>query len=298
MRFVSAAVLSMALAALPAASFALTHSTEYRTNIGNYRTCVGGLDDSCTYADVVSPSNYYLANNHKITVLHQSNGNVQLRIDAGTIKGDTDFSFPCDNEYHSCSVGSPGNCSGPKGPTQGCNRDTCLGGSNEGAQCNTASQCPGGACTAGAACTVTRCTGGPRDGELCGGSAPSCTSSNGSTGWELRFLGNRSSGVFVPAYLLNYYELKGNGACEKRCPFTLESDGSYNDDVICTIVGSCSGGPEVFHHVILLDRQDLDDGVGPKQILGVPSVGPASILEGSGGVGSWIDPGDPAKYGD
>src|ERR1043165_4323209 len=56
-----ATLIAAPIAAAPA--YAITHPTEYKTNLDNYRTCTDPLLDTCDYPDVLSPSIYYLPSN-------------------------------------------------------------------------------------------------------------------------------------------------------------------------------------------------------------------------------------------
>src|SRR4029079_10611694 len=107
--------------------------------------CAADPLGTCDFADVSSPSTYYLTNGSTATVIHASNGNVQVRIDANGITADDDISYPCADTQFQCIAGV---CTGPRSGT-GCSQNRCFGGSNNGGVCATASACPGGSCTGG-----------------------------------------------------------------------------------------------------------------------------------------------------
>jgi hypothetical protein len=87
---------------LAGVAHAINHTSDYSANMGNYRTCTSPLLETCGAAEVISPSNYHLGDGTKTTVIHKSDGTVQLRIDAGAIVTDTDISYACDDELFAC----------------------------------------------------------------------------------------------------------------------------------------------------------------------------------------------------
>lgn len=264
------------------AAHAINHTDDYETNIGNYRTCTSPLLDSCSYADILSPSLYYFANNTKTTVIAKANGDVQLRIDSGSLLHDTNVSYSCLDQTFACVSGT---CTGPKAPTA-CTVNRCIGGTNDGGVCSSSTACPGGACTGGASCVVPACQGGPRDDKECGGAHPACTSVANSTGWSVVFRGNQNWAESTPDGLRPYLRGDGDSGCMKVCPFDLNGSGAINSNKLnsCSNSGPC-GGVETFHHVEIRDPQG--------EIVGIPTLGPALTP-----LDYWFQPGDPARVGD
>jgi hypothetical protein len=263
---------------------AINHTSDYKTNMQNYRTCTDPLLSTCAFPDVISPSKFYLAAVYTTTVIHKDDGTVQLRIDAGGIATDTDVSYPCQDEVFPCNGTT---CTAGPRQGSGCTINRCIGGSNNGGVCSTSSACPGGSCTGGASCVAPTCQGGPRDNKECAGTQPACTSVASTAGWSVVFRGNRTGFSFTPSPPWYHYQLKGDDSsgCMKVCPFSLDSTGAINSaGLTCTTSGDCgSSGPDVFHAVEL---RDLDD-----ELLAIPGIGGATVDN----IGV---EGDPAKAGD
>ena len=80
-------VLAAAIAMMTAASVAhaINHTSDYKTNMDNYRTCTDPLLDTCDFEEVLSPSKFYLPDGTTTTVIDKDDGTVQLRIDSGGI---------------------------------------------------------------------------------------------------------------------------------------------------------------------------------------------------------------------
>ena len=278
------AAVAAAVAALVGATTAraISHTTDYKTNIGNYRTCTDPLLDACDYAATLSPSKYYLPSGTTTTVVHKDDGTVQLRIDAGGILTDSGISYACQDELFRCVASA---CE--DGPREGnfCTANRCFGGGNDGAICSNPSACPGGDCTGGASCVAPTCQGGPRDNKECGTGKPACTDVADSTGWSVVFRGNYAGSTYqAPDW---HFHLRGDGedGCIKACSFSLGSTGAINSaGLSCSVTGVC-GAVETFHYVELRDP----DG----EIVGIPTVGPALLVSDSFAV-----EGDPAKVGD
>lgn len=271
-----ATMLATALAASPAP--AINHTTDYRTNMGNYRTCTDPLLDTCDFPEALSPSKYYLPNNTTTTVILKDDSTVQLRIDAGGILSDANVSYPCDSTLFEC-LNSKCSPTSPD-PTKGCMQNRCFGGTNNNSPCSNSSACPGGTCTGGDACVWQTCQSGPRIGKVCGGSAPACTSVADSTGWSVVFRGNAGSGYYTNAW---HSRILGDGedGLMKVCTFSLGSTGAINSTGL-----TCTGTQaEVFDYVELRDP----DG----EIVAIPTVGPALLP-----FDSWTVEGDPARVGD
>lgn len=269
--------------AVASAAYAINHTSDYKTNMGNYRTCTDPLLDSCDYAETLSPSKYYLPAGTTTTVIHKDDGTVQLRIDAGGLLTDSGISYSCVDESFRCIASA---CD--DGPRKGnfCTANRCFGGSNDGAQCTVSSACPGGACTGGAACVAPTCQGGPRDNKECGGTFPACTNVADSTGWSVVFRGNYSAYTYqAPSGW--HFHLRGDGedGCIKACSFSLGSTGAINSTgLTCNTTGTC-GALETFHYVEMRDPEG--------EIVAIPTVGPALIVNDLVAI-----EGDPAKVGD
>lgn len=265
---------------------AISHTSDYRTNMNNYRTCTDPLLETCTYEEILSPSKFYLPHGTTTTVIHKDDGTVQLRIDAGGILTDTGISYPCGDRTYPCSAPT-GVCVGGVHPGTGCTRNRCLGGSNDGASCAVDSQCPGATCTAGASCTSHVCLDGPRDGFSCGGGSDlACTNVANTSGWSVVFRGNQSS--FQSNGDTTYTnKLVGDGdvGCMKACSFSLGSTGAINSSGLsCSLTSTC-GLLDAFHYVEIRDP----DGA----ILAIPTVGAATLPY------DWlVEEGDPARTGD
>jgi len=284
--FVSFASVVLALASA-SPTLAITHTNDYKANFQNYRTCTDPPLSTCGYADVLSPSKFYLPGNAKSTVIHTDTGTVQLRIDAGGILTDNGVSYDCVNELFQCSGGK---CTAGPNKDLSCIVDSCFGGSNHGAGCSTNSQCPGGSCTGSTSCTAPTCQGGPRDDKRCGAGNPACTSTADTSGWSVVFRGNRAYWhyVFDPLPVKIYFQLQGDGdtGCMKVCPFSLDSNGAINSSgLTCSASGDCTGAIQDFFAVELRDPDD--------EILGIPGAGPAYIQPPGG-----MQDHDPAQYGD
>ena len=275
---------------------AVTHTTDYKTNIANYRICDPIELDSCEFADVLSPSQYYLADGKKITVIYTDAGVVQMKIDAATIKLDDYISYSCANENFTCKETNANYCDAPPGgnQTQSCVRNRCTGGTNAGAACTVDSQCPGGGeCSGSTNCVYQVCQDGPQDGHFCGtgGGTVSCTSTNNVPNFTVRITGNETGGHLVWSSVLYY--LRGNVStgegCVLTCDVDLGSDGSINSSALsCASTGDCTTAPiETIHSVELLDPTGA--------ILGISGVGPARLTDFSGPV---TNSGDPAMHGD
>lgn len=280
-----AVALTVAVAAMVTAhpAYAINHATEYKTNMGNYRTCTDPLLDSCEYADTLSPSKFYLPSGTTTTVIHKDDGTVQLRIDSGGLLTDTGISYDCVEQLYPCVSG---HCVGGHNNGFTCTANRCHGGSNAGATCTVDSQCPGGTCSDGSACSAFGCDGGPRDALECSYTGnPTCTSVAGTSGWSVVFRGNYAAFNYVaPSW---HFFLRGDDddGCIKACSFTLSSSGAINSTGLsCSTTGTC-GGVEAFHYVELRDP----DG----EIVAIPGVGPALIVPGYLAV-----EGDPAQVGD
>ncbi len=281
MRMITMALLVIAYST-PAHSF--THVNNYETNIGNYRTCTDPLLETCSYAEILSPSLYYLPHGTKTSVIGKSDGTVQVRIDSGGVLHDAGVTYPCTDETFTCNGST---CTeGPKTGT-GCTINRCIGGSNDGLFCDHASLCPGGSCTGGASCVAPTCQGGPRDNKECGGTQLACTNVANSTGWSVVMRGNyqwieNDSGNVRPHLLGD-----GPSGCMKVCDFSLNSSGAINGYTnTCSVSGDCSG-LETFHHVEIRDPNG--------EVVGIPTIGNAVLpWDGAGG----YLPGDPARVGD
>ncbi len=284
-RFALAALATaITMVAATSAAHAITHTGDYKTNMGNYRTCTDPLLDTCDYADVLSPSLFYLPAGTTTTVIYKDDTTVQLRIDAGGILTDDGISYTCSLEPFPCIAAK---CSGGRHHNESCVATTCVGGTNNGGACSAASACPGGACTGGAAnCSSNVCHGGLRDGELCGESSdPACTSVVSTSGWSVVFRGNFSTSSFQSPNW--HYRLRGDDTdgCMKVCSFSLGATGAINTSGLsCSLTPSC-GGLETFHYVELRDPNG--------EIVAIPTVGPATLVNGLVAV-----EGDPAKTGD
>lgn len=264
-----------------APAYAITHASDYASNMGNYRTCTDPLLETCGASEVISPSNYHLADGTKTTIIHKSDGTVQLRIDAGAVVADTDISYACDDELFECVSNE---CAAGPREDDFCNPNRCMGGTNHFGTCTTASACPGGSCTGGASCVAPVCQGGLRDGKACGGSEPACTSTADTIGWNVVFRGNRSERI--SQWPNHVFELRGDGSagCMKVCGFSLDGNGAINSNGLsCSTTGPC-GALDTFHHVEILDPDD--------EVLAIPTVGNAEVE-----TGTMID-GDPARVGD
>src|SRR5262249_6324304 len=134
---------------------------------------------------------------------------------------DAGISYACQNETFRCSAPTGGTCvDGPNMGT-GCSQDRCYGGSNNGAVCTTATQCPGGACTGGATCVAPTCAEGPRAHKKCGGVEPACTSVADSTGWSVVFRGNYNYAENISGNIRPYLQGDGDSGCMKVCDFNL-----------------------------------------------------------------------------
>lgn len=293
----SAGILAVAVTLAAGSAQAINHTTDYETNIQNYRYCDADPLGSCRYEDVISPSAYYLEDGKTITVVYADDGDVGLKIDAGTIKMDTDVTHACSDQQFECSVPAPfsGTCSNAPSPKQttvcnGTGTYRCDGGIYDGQVCTSSSQCTGGECVHAAACIFKACQSGPQVGKFCGtgGGGVSCTSTNNQTGFKLRIIGNETGAEVDFGFA--YYLLRGNGetggGCIMECPVNLGSDGSVNtaDLANCTMSGDCLNSPiEAIHSVQLIDP----DG----KILGIPGVGPNVIFNSA-------QQADPAKAGD
>lgn len=282
-RLAAAAVvvaLSIGVGAIPA--HAISHTTDYKTNMDNYRTCTDPVLGTCDFDKVLSPSKFYLPNATTTTVIHKDDGTVQLRVDAGGILTDTGISYDCNDRVFPCTANL---CVGGPHNNQGCTPNRCLGGSNEGGVCSNASACPGGTCTGGASCVAQVCLDGPRKNLACNGPTDlACTSVVNTSGWNVVFRGNYSGVNYVSPNW--HYRLYGDGdaGCMKVCPFSLGSTGAINSaGLSCTITGSC--GVDSFHAVEIRDPDD--------EILAIPTAGPAKT-DHSG----WPVEGDPAVVGD
>lgn len=283
------AALGIAAAVASAGSaYAISHVSDYKTNLQNYRACSIDELGTCDYGEVVSPSKYHLNNGATFTVIYENDNDVQVRFDAETISLDSDTNYTCANELYNCAGSA---CSGlPAGAPAGtCGiKDRCWGGTNHGGLCSAG--CPGGACTASSTCYRETCQTGPRDGKYCGSGALLCNSTAGYQNFKLIFAGNKSGVqyVFPPGNI--QYQLEGNGAegCRKTCTFSLgtTSDSTINTSNLsgCVDSGDCSTSPlEAIHSVYLLDP----DG----EVLAVPGIGPATLSPTAAN-------GDPVKNGD
>lgn len=266
------------LGLLTSPAHAINHTNEYKTNMGNYRTCTDPVLGTCAFDEIQAPSKFYLPNNTTTTVVHENDGTVQLRIDAGGILTDTNVTYACSGEPFSC-VGNQ--CVGGKFPGIACTPSLCIGGANHGGSCTSSSACPGGACTGGNTCTSNVCHGGLRDGLLCGYLGdPTCESVANSSGWSLVFRGNNGSAVFDSAW---HAIVLGDGTTGlmEVCDFTLNGSGAINDSDL-----DCEGSlPQGVHHVEILDP----DG----DVVAIPTMGPALLP-----FDTWTVEGDPARIGD
>jgi hypothetical protein len=271
---------------------AITHTNDYKTNIQNYRYCDAAPLTSCRYEHVISPSAYYLEDGRTITLIYTNTGDVQLKIDANTVKLDTDASFACSNQQYQCSAAAPasGTCLAPSPKnTTACTANKCNGGTNDGGPCSSSSACPFGACTRTDTCIFAACQAGPQSGKYCGGGtgSVSCTSTNNQSGYKIRIFGNETGGEIAGGFI--YYLLRGDDVtdegCKVECPVTLGNDGSVNQTLTgCSQSGECLNSPlESIHSVQLVDP----DG----QILGIPGIGTTKIFYSA-------QQADPARAGD
>lgn len=277
-RFFLTALATAMTTVLAVSAHAITHTSDYKTNMGNYRTCTDPLLETCDFPEVLSPSKYYLPNNTTTTAIHKDDGTVQLRIDAGGILSDANVTYPCEGELFECTSGHCSTTSPDSG--KGCTINRCYGGTNHGGPCGTASACPGGTCTASDACVWNLCQSGPRVDKKCGGVEPACTSVADSVGWTVVFRGNQGSAYYTSQW---HARVLGDGAngLMKVCDFELNGSGAVNEsDLDC--IGS---DPESIHHVEILDP----DG----EIVAIPTIGPALLP-----FDTWTVEGDPARVGD
>ncbi len=263
---------------------AINHTTDYKTNMDNYRVCADTPLDTCEYEDIVSPSKFFLPHGTTTTLVHRDDGTVQLRIDAAGIVTDTNVTYTCSAEPFPC-VGN--RCVGGRNSGALCSPTICIGGSNHGSSCSGSSACPSGTCTGGDTCSTNLCHGGLQDGGFCGSPGDlSCESVANSSGWSVVFRGNVPSVTFetAPTY---HYRLIGDGSagCLKVCTFTLGSTGAINSSGLsCSTTGTC-GTVDSFHHVELRDPDD--------EVVAVPAIGAAETPWHL-----WAVEGDPAMKGD
>jgi hypothetical protein len=285
-RRLTAATLALALGAIPVPTHAINHTTDYKTNMDNYRVCTDPTLGSCDFDEVLSPSKFYLPNGTTTTVICKDDGTVQLRIDSGGILTDEGVSYGCGDRLFPCTGGF---CVG--GPHNGsaCTVNRCMGGSNDGGVCSTDTACPGGGtCTGGASCVGQVCLDGPRENFSCNSPGDlACTNVANTSDWTVVFRGNRSSISYPPPYTQWHYHLYGDddSGCMRVCSFSLGSTGAINSSGLsCTTTGS-SCGVDSFHAVELRDP----DG----EIVAIPKAGAART-----DVSGWPVEGDPAVVGD
>ncbi len=246
---------------------ALTHTSDYTSNLDNYRVCTGDQPlETCGYDDVRAPSLYHLTNGTKGTVVYT--GTVaKIRIDS--LELDTNHpSWQCVSQSYPCVSG-----------TCGATGKNCQAGPKQ-----------GDCCSSNADCTALACDGGPLDDAACTAHSK-CVELDGSKNWSVVLRGNNAA-YECSGGIPCSFELQGDGAtgCIVACDFALDVAGSATigsvnlNSVSCQMSGDCWYTPS-FHHAEILDP----DG----NVLAIPSVGNAKVIQGYPS-----DDDDPAKIGD